>query len=159
MPIWTPDTVKTTGSDGTSDPCGAYSAEHFSDSGGLTQFGAFVETLQPGSSSSFKHWHAREDEMVYMLEGEALVHEGDRKTPLLPGQAATFKAGAPDGHCIENTSSKPAKYLVIGTRLDGDVITYPDHDRVLTWNNEDGETKRRWTDHAGAEASNLYKPA
>ncbi|WP_431286740.1 4Fe-4S binding protein [Roseateles chitinivorans] len=32
--------------------------------GGLTQFGAFIEVLQPGCRSSIKHWHSAEDEMV-----------------------------------------------------------------------------------------------
>ena len=43
---------------------GPYRAELISDSGRLTQFGAFIEELPPGSSSSHAHWHANEDEMV-----------------------------------------------------------------------------------------------
>ncbi|MEH1918242.1 cupin domain-containing protein [Nostoc sp.] len=61
-----------------------------SEAGGLTQFGAFIEVLQPGSRSSIKHWHSGEDEMVYVLEGEITLIEGDTKTVLRPGDAATF---------------------------------------------------------------------
>lgn len=148
MPIHTPATVTRDASENLGNPCGPYEALLFSDTGGLTQFGAFVEILPPGSSSSIKHWHSDEDEMVYMLEGEALVHEGDRVTPLRPGDAATFKAGVPEGHCIENASAAPARYLVIGTRTQEDRCTYPEKDCILIrtpegrhWETFDG-TKR-----------------
>ncbi len=155
MPIFTPKTVKTDDSDGAGNPCGPYRAELYSDSGGLTQFGAFVEVLPPGSKSSIKHWHAGEDEMVYMIAGVAQLHEGDAVTALHPGQAATFKAGDPAGHCLENTSDEEARYLVIGTRSPGDVVTYPDHDRMLHWDRP--SKSRQWTDHAGQPASNPYQ--
>ena len=155
MPIFTPKTVKTDSSDGSNNPCGPYSALRFSDSGDLTQFGAFVETLPPGSKSSVKHWHTEEDEMVYMLSGTALLHEGDTVTPMQPGDAATFKAGAPAGHCIENGSDTDASYLVIGTRSSKEVVTYPDDDRMLKWDKINDT--REWTDHAGNPASNPYR--
>lgn len=41
-----------------------------SESGGLTQFGVFIEVLQPGDRSSIRHWHSDEDELVYVLEDE-----------------------------------------------------------------------------------------
>ncbi len=154
MPIHKPETVKSKTSDGIDDPCGAFRALQFSDAGGLTQFGAFEEILPPGSRSSIKHWHANEDEMVYMLEGEVLLHEGDDTTVLHPGQAATFKAGDTQGHCIENTSGREARYLVIGTRSSGDVVTYPDDDRILEFDRE--TDTRRWTDHAGNPAPSAY---
>ena len=45
----------------------------FSDAGGLTQYGAYVETLQPGARPLDRHWHENEDEFLYMLSGEATV--------------------------------------------------------------------------------------
>ena len=50
---------------------------HLSDEGGLTQFGAHVHTLQPGTRSSDRHWHEEQDEFLYMLSGEATVIEED----------------------------------------------------------------------------------
>src|SRR6516164_11392194 len=34
---------------------------------GLTQFGVNLVTLPPGSWSSQRHWHAKEDEFVYVV--------------------------------------------------------------------------------------------
>lgn len=155
MPIFRPDTVLGDASDGQDNPCGPYEALLYSDAGGLTQFRAFVEVLPPGSRSSIKHWHSTEDEMVYMLAGEVLIHEGDTTTPLRPGEAATFKAGDPVGHCLENASDAEARYLVIGTRGAADTITYPDHDRILRFTRTP-ET-RNWTDFDGNPAQSPYQ--
>ncbi|MEL7180602.1 MAG: cupin domain-containing protein [Pseudomonadota bacterium] len=116
------------------DALGSYRAELFSDAGGLTQFGAFTETLPPGSRSSLKHWHLEEDEFIYVLAGKVLVHEGETVTEITAGDAACFPAKDPAGHFLENASDADATYLVVGTRSPRDVITYPDHDRVLTFN-------------------------
>lgn len=97
-----------------------------SEAGGLTQFGALVQIMPPGSRSSEKHWHDAEDEMVYVLEGAVTLHEGDHTTLLRPGDAATFKAGAPVGHCLENRSAQPVRCLIVGTRAPVDRITYPE---------------------------------
>lgn len=154
MPIIRPDTVKTEQIDDTDNPCGPVTAQLFSDSGALTQFGAFVEILPPGSRSSVKHWHQNEDEMVYLLAGEVLLHEGDTTTNLRAGEAATFKAGVPVGHCLENVSEKDARYLVIGTRSAADTVTYPDHDRVLKFTRN--PESRSWFDQAGNKTSSPY---
>ena len=85
--------------------------------GGLTQFGVNLCRLEPGSASSQRHWHDEEDELVYMLEGEAVLVEDEGETVLKPGDAATFKAGVPNGHHIVNRSDRDALFLEIGTRL------------------------------------------
>ncbi|MEM9194522.1 MAG: cupin domain-containing protein [Myxococcota bacterium] len=45
--------------------------ERLSEAGGLTQFGAYRQTLPPGVRSSERHWHDRKDEIVFVLKGEA----------------------------------------------------------------------------------------
>lgn len=124
---------------------GPYSARLLSDAGGLTQFGAFLETLPAGSRSSHKHWHEQEDEFIYMLSGVAPLLEGNTATEMQPGDAATFKAGVALGHCLENRSDTACTYLVVGTRSPNDVVHYADKDMVLTKINF--EKKR--TDRAG----------
>ena len=130
---------------------GTFSAKLFSDSGGLTQFGAFTETLPPGSKSSLRHWHQTEDEMIYMLSGTVTVYEGDSTGTLNPGDAATFKAGEQQGHYLENTGNVDATYLVIGTRSDKDVVTYPDHDRILRLDRKKGERSHTTIDGKPAD--------
>jgi uncharacterized cupin superfamily protein len=126
-----------------------------SEAGGLKQFGAFIEILQPGSRSSIKHWHSAEDEMVYVLEGEITLIEGDTETLLHPGDAATFRAGVPVGHSLENRSSATTRCLVVGTRAAIDNITYPDHDRVC--HRDRSLPDDIWTNGAGSPADSPYR--
>jgi uncharacterized cupin superfamily protein len=98
------------------------------DAGGLTQFGVNLCRLAPGSASSQRHWHTAEDELVYMLEGEAVLVEDEGETVLRPGDAATFKAGVRNGHHIVNRSDRDVLLLEIGTRSLNDYGEYSDID-------------------------------
>lgn len=95
---------------------------------GLTQFGVNLTRLKPGAASALRHWHQNEDEFIYVLEGELTLIEDGGETPLLPGEAAGFKAGVTNGHQLLNKTQRDALYLEIGTRAPVDRITYPDHD-------------------------------
>lgn len=117
---------------------GDYDYHLLSDPGGLTQFGAFVEILPPGSRSAFRHWHEAEDEMVHVLTGHPTLIE-DQETLLSPGDTLAWPRGAGPGHCLANRSASPVSYLVVGTRLDRDRIHYPDHGLVTE---KDGTARR-----------------
>ena len=110
---------------------GAYAHRILGDAAGLTQFGVHLERLPPGSRSSLRHWHETEDELVYLLEGELVLIEDDGETLLGPGDAAAWKAGSANGHCLENRGPADATYLTVGTRNRADVVHYPDHDAIL----------------------------
>jgi uncharacterized cupin superfamily protein len=158
MPVFTPDTVRTELQDIPGHPCGPARMLRYSDSGGLTQFGAFVEILSPGSRSSLCHWHEREDEMVYMLEGQVTLWEGGTARQLNPGEAATFRAGDPAGHYLQNDGTAEARYLVIGTRAGADRITYPDHDRIIDYDDRAGVETITTLDGRPAAESPYYLP-
>lgn len=100
--------------------------QRIGDAAGLTQFGVNLVSLAPGAQSSQKHWHAAEDEFLYVLSGEVTLIEDTGETRLRAGDAAGFKAGVAVGHTVANRSSAPASYLEVGTRVDADVVTYTD---------------------------------
>lgn len=95
---------------------------------GLTQFGVNLTRLEPGAASSQRHWHQNEDEFVYMLEGEVVLIEDGGETVLGPGDAAGWKAGVENGHCLVNRSDRDAVFLEIGTRASREQANYPDID-------------------------------
>lgn len=153
MPVFTPDQlvaeVNTVA--GSAEPNRTL---WISETGGLSQFGSFVEVLQPGCRSSIKHWHSAEDEMVYVLAGEITVVEGTAETLMRAGDVATFRAGVPVGHYLENRSSAATHCLVAGTRAPVDKITYPEHDRVCLRDRSLPDDV--WTHLAGQPASSPY---
>ena len=99
--------------------------------GGLDQFGVNLTTLKPGAASALRHWHEKEDELVYILEGEVVLIENDGETVLKPGDAAGFKANSGNGHQLVNKSSRDAIYLEIGTRSKHERVEYPDVDLLV----------------------------
>lgn len=117
---------------------GPYRYQLLSDPGGLTQFGAFLEELPPGSRSGHRHWHEAEDEMILMLAGEVVLVE-DQETLLRAGDVACWPAGHPVGHRLDNRSDAPARYLVIGSRRPRDRIHYTDYDLITE---KDGPARR-----------------
>jgi uncharacterized cupin superfamily protein len=97
---------------------------------GLTQFGVNICTLDPGAASSQRHWHEREDELVYVLEGELVLCEDGGETVLRAGDAAAWKAGVPNGHCLINRNDRVAKFIEIGTRAATERAHYPEIDMM-----------------------------
>src|SRR5262249_15349263 len=91
---------------------------------GLDQFGVNLSRLKPGAAASQRHWHKDEDELVYMLEGELVLVEDGGETVLRPGDAAGWKAGMPNGHCLINRADRDAVYLEIGSRAAHEVANY-----------------------------------
>jgi uncharacterized cupin superfamily protein len=98
---------------------------------GLTQFGVNVCTLKPGAASSQRHWHENEDEFVYVLEGEVVLCEDGGETVLKPGEAAAWKAGVADGHCLINRSDRDAIFLEVGSRATVERAHYSDIDMMV----------------------------
>jgi uncharacterized cupin superfamily protein len=97
---------------------------------GLDQFGVNLTTLKPGAASALRHWHEKEDELVFVLEGEVVLIEDEGETVLKPGDAAGFKANTPNGHHLVNRSPRDAVFLEIGTRSKHEKASYPDVDLV-----------------------------
>jgi uncharacterized cupin superfamily protein len=96
---------------------------------GLQQFGVNLTMLPPGKESSMRHWHTREEEFVYVLEGELVLVTDAGEQLLRAGCCAGFPAGSGDGHQLVNRSARPAVYLEVGTRDDAaDEVFYPDVD-------------------------------
>lgn len=103
---------------------------------GLTRFGVNLTTLQPGKQSALRHYHMREDELVYMLEGEVVLVTDEGEQTLTAGMCAGFPAGTSNGHHMINRSDKPARYLEVGNRDPEDTAHYSDEDLACHKNAE-----------------------
>jgi uncharacterized cupin superfamily protein len=125
-----------------------------SDAGGLTQFGAWIVVLPPGSKSSIPHWHSSEDELIQVLEGHATLIEEGEEHLLGPGAVCAYPAGLALSHCFENQTNAVLRLLVIGTRSAKDVTTYPDAGLTLTIDEAEGIDEFRDTE--GKRVPNPY---
>jgi uncharacterized cupin superfamily protein len=119
--------------------------QRLGDALGLSQFGVNVARIKANSKSALRRWHESEDEFIYMLEGELVLHENDGEIVLKPGEAAGWRAAGGIGHCLINRSDKDALYLEVGTRSKDERVHYPDVDFCME---RDG-TGRRWMRKSG----------
>jgi len=95
---------------------------------GLANFGVNLTRLAPNAVSALRHAHSKQDEFIYILQGNPTLHTDDGQTRLSPGMCAGFKAATGNGHHLINQTSEDVVYLEIGDRTPGDEGTYPDDD-------------------------------
>ncbi len=96
---------------------------------GLTNFGVNLTRLAPGAYSSQMHRHTKQDEFVYILEGDPVLATDEGEVQLRAGMCAGFAADGRAHHLI-NRSDRDVVYLEIGDRTKGDGATYPNDDLV-----------------------------
>lgn len=114
----------------------------------LSNFGVNLTELAPGSVSALAHFHLRQDEFVYMLEGCATLILGDATYVLEAGDCCGFRAGVPIAHQIRNDSDSTVRYLEIGDRTEGDSAEFPNDDikAVLQTNGQWKFTRKNGAD-------------
>ena len=110
------------------------SKKRLGDAAGLQNFGVNLVKLAPGSWSALRHWHVKQDEFIYVVEGEVTLVTNAGQQILKVGMAAGFPAGEADGHHLINRSNSVAIYLEIGDRTPEEEINYPDVDLIAKHN-------------------------
>jgi uncharacterized cupin superfamily protein len=134
MPKLDLDAIESTNRTGYPPPYNAPMAKRryrrLASAAGIEDFGASHVLLDPGGISSQRHWHEGEDEMVVMLEGEAVLIEDEGETLMRPGDIAVFRKGVANGHHLVNRSAALCVFIAVGKPSDTD-CHYPDIDMHL----------------------------
>ena len=95
---------------------------------GLLKIGVNLIRLPSGTRSSWPHAEEKEEEFVYVLEGEVDAWIDGFVHPMRPGDFAAFPAGTGTCHCFINNGPHEALLLVGGdaSRPDNRIF-YPLH--------------------------------
>jgi len=96
---------------------------------GLRNFGVNLTELMPGAVSSLLHRHTRQDEFIYVLEGELTLVTDEGELVVTPRMCAGFAAGGL-AHQIVNRLAAVGIYLEIGDRSPDDAVSYPADDLI-----------------------------
>jgi uncharacterized cupin superfamily protein len=94
---------------------------------GLKNFGVNLTHLPPGGVSALHHAHSRQDEFIYVLEGEPTLLTDAGEMKLRPGMVAGFLASG-TAHHLENRTARDCVILEVGDRTEGDEASYPTED-------------------------------
>jgi uncharacterized cupin superfamily protein len=93
----------------------------------LKNFGVNLTRLLPGGESALLHRHSKQDELVYILEGNPTLVTDAGEELLRPGMCAGFPASG-CAHQLVNRTDRDVVYLEIGDRTPGDQVVYPSDD-------------------------------
>ncbi len=94
---------------------------------GLKNFGVNLTKLAPGGESALLHRHSKQDEFIFILQGEPTLITDAGEMQLRPGMCAGFPAQGV-AHQLVNRTAGVVVYLVIGDRTPGDEGSYPRDD-------------------------------
>lgn len=95
---------------------------------GLRRIGLHVERLMPGQRTSYPHAEEKEEEFVFVLEGQVDAWVDGVLHPMKAGDLAAFPAGTGICHTFINNGQAPARLLVGGEAAKPDNrIFYPHH--------------------------------
>ncbi|KAK9765618.1 hypothetical protein K7432_005898 [Basidiobolus ranarum] len=97
---------------------------------GMSSLGVHLNTLKPGDESTTYHTHHVVEEFLYILSGRGTARIGSKENEVGPGDFMGFSNNSPP-HTLKNTFDEDLTYLVSGTRVDTDVVDYPDIDKRL----------------------------
>ena len=98
---------------------------------GLKNFGVNLTRLAPGGESALLHRHSKQDEFVYVLQGEPTLVTETAEMTLSPGMCAGFPAQGIAHHLI-NRTDQDVLILEVGDRTPGDEGSYPKDDIQAT---------------------------
>jgi uncharacterized cupin superfamily protein len=102
---------------------------HMREAGG--SLGVVQNTLPSGSAGCPFHWHAREDEVFFVLSGRGVLRYGDQVREIGPGDCVSCPAGTRVAHQIANPFDEDLVYLAMGPYDPHEVCGYPDNGKVL----------------------------
>lgn len=93
----------------------------------LKNFGVNLTRLYPGGQSALLHRHKKQDEFIYVLQGNPTLVTDVGEVDLRSGMCSGFPAKGVAHHLI-NKTNKDVVYLEIGDRMEGDEASYPEDD-------------------------------
>ncbi|QLC33321.1 cupin domain-containing protein [Halarchaeum sp. CBA1220] len=98
--------------------------------GGGERIGCSLYELDSGDAAWPYHYHAANEEALYVLAGEGLLRTASGEHAIEAGDYAAFPTGADGGHRVVNDSAGALRYLVVSTMAEPEVVRYPESEGV-----------------------------
>ena len=93
------------------------------------QLGCSLYELPPGKQSWPYHYHAANEEAIYVLSGKGSVRGPNDSISIEEGDYVSFPAGESGAHKITNAGDDVLRFLMVSTMEEPDVTVYPDSEK------------------------------
>jgi uncharacterized cupin superfamily protein len=98
---------------------------------GASELGCSLYELDPGGQAAPYHAHYANEELLIMLDGTLELRTPHGTRDVTQGALVAFPLGPDGAHRLRNTSSAPARYLIISTMRFPEVAEQLDTGTVL----------------------------
>lgn len=109
---------------------GAFKQKQFGAADGSDNLGCSLYELPPGCQPWSYHYHAANEEALYVLSGAGSLHLAGETHRVQRGDFVACQADESGAHCVVNDSDEPLRYLAISTMREPDVTVHPDIDKL-----------------------------
>ena len=93
---------------------------------GTKAVGLTIQTVAPGNCASRRHKHVFQEELLIVMVGEGILHHGDARLPVGPGDCVCYLPEDAEAHTFENSGSGDLVIWAFGNRFSHEVALYPD---------------------------------
>jgi uncharacterized cupin superfamily protein len=97
---------------------------------GAQRLGYSFFTVPPGKAAFPYHTHSGNEEMIYVIGGEAMLRFGKEEIAVSAGTVIACPPGSDYPHQLINTGAAELHYLVVSTMEYPDLSEYPDSNKV-----------------------------
>jgi uncharacterized cupin superfamily protein len=97
---------------------------------GAGAIGATVYELDPGKRNLPYHAHFGIEEVIVVLRGTPTLRSPDGERELAEGEVVACPPGRAGAHQLINRGAAVARFLILSTKAQADVIEYPDSGRI-----------------------------
>lgn len=101
---------------------------------GANNIGFHLEVMNPKTFSCPYHYHEFEEELVYVIEGEAIARVNNCYHVVRTGDLIYYGTGPQSAHQLYNHTEKPFKFFVLSTKFPQENCFYPDSEKRLDKN-------------------------
>ena len=93
---------------------------------GSKKLGCSYFEVPPGKAAFPAHFHAANEEAIFVIDGEGTMRLGDARVPVKAGDYIAMPVGPSTAHQLVNTGAGTLKYLCFSTMSTVEVVGYPD---------------------------------
>ena len=94
------------------------------------KLGFHIEILSPKKYSCPYHYHHIEEELFYIIDGEATLRQNNKYQTISKGDLIFFGLGEEYSHQFYNHTEKDFKFIAISNLDKSDIAYYPDSGKV-----------------------------
>ncbi|WP_368410695.1 cupin domain-containing protein [Haladaptatus salinisoli] len=107
----------------------SFRRKRLGDAAGGDRLGCSLYEIPPGKRSWPYHYHAGNEEALFVLSGAGALRLAGETLSLAEGDYVALPADESGAHRVVNDSDEPLTYLAVSTMDEPDVSVYPDSEK------------------------------